>query len=200
MILQELYEAGYSNTASENYVWLPEFEWLSPEKMQYYREKLYPELKNVIPFAINTGGDFYGLYSVGADEQLVIFYTHDSGQAVYFAKSVQAAVFHQIIRFTCGDYVDMCTDEEKEGMNEEEAEDYISESEAVEMLHRYCKTYGRFFPECWTDKLMEIADGGFLDGNAFIPYEEGAGILYDLFGREDNLLQHYSSEELGGTA
>lgn len=194
---QKLYEAGYTNPASEHYVWLPELEWLSPEKQHYYHETLYPELKNVVPFAINGSGDFYGFYPSAEDVQAVIFVSHESERGQLYAPSIEAAIFRHIVEFASGCYAETCLDEEKILMDEDEAEDYISESEAVELMRSYSDTYGQFLPDAWRGHLAEMAEKGFMDFNTFISMIDSVELICEAIGEHD-ATRLYPREQLRG--
>lgn len=59
-LYNKLFESGYIDVNSTNYVWLPEMEFLTPEDMKY-RKNLYNEyyyVDDLTVFAINGAGDF----------------------------------------------------------------------------------------------------------------------------------------------
>lgn len=79
-----------------------------------------------------------------------------------------SAIFRLIVEFATGEYTDFCSDDEKEDMDEDEAEDYISESEAIEQFKIYRSAFGKYFKTEWNDIIAGFISSGFTAGDSFI--------------------------------
>lgn len=178
-LYNELLKQGYIDYNNDNYIWIPEMEFLSPEKM-IYRKNIYSELLKVNDlniFAINGGGDFFAW---GKDE-IVLFVEHETGNCSQFALNLNDAIFRRIIEFTSERYVDMCSNDQKSLMDEEDAEYYISENDAITMLNKYVETFGEYFSKDKINCITKIAERGFCnDYNAFITDEILNKIVNDI--------------------
>lgn len=199
LFFQELYPKGNLNPESKDYLWLPEFEFLTVEKTRYYHDVLYADLKNVIPFAINGAGDIFGMLTSESQKQGIVFYTHDPESATLFAPNMPGAVFRRIMEFACGSYADFCSDEEKADMDEWDAEDYTSETEAIEMLVSYRKGFGEQFPASWNRILDTMVADGFAEGDAFVSYTYANEVILQQLGLT-MLHAPIHTEELRGNA
>lgn len=166
-IFKKLIDLGYVNPKSEKCVWLPDMIWFNPDKINYYNTNRYDYLhiENLFIFAKAASGDFFAW---DKNNEFVIFCDHGSGYGIFFAPNLEGAIFRRIVEFANGDYVDFCYDREKYNMLEDEAEEYISESEAILMLKEYKKYFGDFFKREWLDILDEFIENGFIDENGFI--------------------------------
>ncbi len=152
-------------------VWLPEMEFLPRDKMEY-RKQLWNDtfyLDDMTVFAIDGGG---ALYAWRPDDS-VVFIDTGSGECEEFAPDLAAAIYRRIIEFANGDYVDMCSNEEKADMDPDDAEYYTSEDDAVALLKQYRDAFGNFFTIEQKEHIETLISQGFLpDINAFITEEE----------------------------
>ena len=98
------------------------------------------------------------------------------------------AIYRRIIEFSSGEYVDMCSNEEKADLDPDDAEYYTSENDAVELLKRYLSSFGSFFSEEQNNYIELLIQNGFLpDVAAFITEEEQIRQIHKLIN-PDNLL------------
>ncbi|MCQ2815576.1 MAG: hypothetical protein MJ227_04875 [Bacilli bacterium] len=169
-LYNEFFKQGYIDYNNEKNIWIPEMEFLTPEKM-IYRKNIYSELLEINDleiFAITGGGDFFAW----TKDDIVLFVEHDTGNCSQFALNLTDAIFRRIIEFASGLYVDMCSNDEKELMDEDDAEYYTSENDAITMLNEYAETFGKFFDQDKINCITEIVTKGFNnDYNAFITDE-----------------------------
>ncbi len=175
-IYEDLYSQGVFDVRSENYLWLPEMEFLSHESSRK-RKDIWSEYLNIdeyVPFAINGGGDFYA-WNAGDS---VIFVEHDSGNGRLYALSLMDAVFRHIVEIAAGMYADICSDEDKEAMDEDEAEYYTSESEVVELLNRCANCFRGRFTDEQNEYLSSLCVRGFSEDGILVDCYELKRIVF----------------------
>ena len=159
----KLLKMGYCDYNNPNYVWLPEMEFLTPEKMEY-RKNVYNKLLYLDDLTIG-GEDFFAWQN----DDSVVFIELGTGNKKIFSMNLNDAIFRRIIEFASGEYVDMCTNADKADMDSENSEYYISEDEAKTLLKLYVDTFGDFFCEEQRNLIINLINSGFLDNNnAFI--------------------------------
>lgn len=166
-VYDALLEKGYADPNSEKWIWLPDMLWFNPEKIDYYNNERYDYLNTdgLFLFAKNARGDFYAW---NEKDDTVLFCEHDSGSGIVFAPNLESAIFRIIMEFANGDHAEFCYDDEKSEMDEDEAEEYISESEAKTMLCEYKQVFGDIFKSEWIDIINGLVNNGFIDENGFI--------------------------------
>lgn len=137
-----------------------------------YRKKLWSDtlsVDNLTIFAIDGYGD---LFAWKPDDS-VVFIEIDTRCCENFASNLSDAIFRRIIEFASGDYVELCSNDEKNEMDSDEAEDFISEDDAITMLRKYNNTFGKFFCEEKKEYINALIQHGFLsEQEAFISEEE----------------------------
>ena len=171
-IYQKLLDSGVTD------VWLPEMEFLPADQMEKRKALWTDELlvDDLTIFAIDGYGSFYAW----RPDDSVIFVDIGPANSHEVASCLPDAIFRQIIEFANGDYNGLCTDAEKADMDPDDAEDVISETEAVELLKQYRESFGAYFTQKQNDKLDTLIQSGFLpDCAAFIEEEEMMQIIRD---------------------
>ena len=171
----EIYEKLLQNGITK--LWLPEMEFLDADAMasrkQLWNDTL--QMDGLTVFAVNGYGDLFAW----REDDSVLFVEVGPGQYQEFARSLPDAVFHRILEFAEGSYVAFCTDDDKADMDPDDAEDYISETEATSLLRDCRDTFGAFFTEEQNACLDKLIGQGFLpDEEAFLSSEE----LFQRFG------------------
>ena len=176
LIYNSLIKKGFINPNNEEYLWLPEMIWFAPDKLDYYNNDRYDYLRTegLFLFAKNAYGDFFAW---NKDDESVLFCDQGSGYGFLYAPNLEGAIFRRIIEFANGDYVDFCFDDKKEEMDEDEAEGYISETQAISMLKEYKKSFGEYFQSGWIDALDRIIQNGLIDENGFISESQKTEII-----------------------
>ncbi|MBP3857608.1 MAG: hypothetical protein IK990_18560 [Ruminiclostridium sp.] len=164
-----LYRSGYIKPKSKNYIWLPEMEFISEQEARE-RQKRWQDicdLEGMTVFAVNGGGDMF----VWDSSDMVYFAEHDTGVKTLFARSLADALFRRIIEFAAGEYAELCTDSEKADMDESDAQDYISESEARDMIRSCRSAFGEYLSDEQVSVLEEIISSPLDETGGFITYE-----------------------------
>lgn len=158
---------GYTDSNTSKYIWLPEMEWIAKEDISYYNNERYSYLnvRNLFIFAINGAGDFFAW---DKNDEKVIFCDQGSGYGIVFALNLEGAIFRRIVQFANGDYVDFCSDEEKNKMNSDEAEEYLCETEAIELMKTYRICFKDLFKSEWLEIINGFINNGFSNGDSFI--------------------------------
>ena len=176
----KLIKCGYTD------VWLPDMEFLPYEQMDY-RKHLWNDtlqLDDLTVFAIDAYGNLYAW----KDDDSVVFIDVGPGMCQVFSLNLADAIYRRIIEFSSGEYVDMCSNEEKADLDPDEAEYYTSENDAVELLKRYLSSFGSFFSEEQNNYIKLMIQNGFLpDVAAFITEEEQIRLIHKLIN-PDKLL------------
>lgn len=171
MNLDKLKEFIKQQRFAENsdYIWLPEMEWLGADEASE-RKRVWSDtfnLQELELFAVDGYGDMYAWFTGGEfKEEIVFIATASETGGEFFAPNLAAAVFRRILEFAGGLYTEFCTDEEKASMPD--ADDYISESEAIGILRSCRLAFGDFFEGKWNEILDNMIEGGFNDQNCFI--------------------------------
>lgn len=159
-------------TAS-NYIWLPKMEWLG-ETEASERKKIWSSSFNLQAlelFAIDGYGDMYAWFKGNEFNEEVVFVDLESEYGgSFFAPNIPGAIFRRILEFAGGIYTEFCTDDEKN--DEEDSEDYISESEAINMLKSYRSAFGNYFESEWNSTLSKMIVQGFNEQKCFINQEQ----------------------------
>ena len=174
-VFDEFFNKGLLDVRSENYIWLPEMEFLSEESSQK-RKGMWSEylfIDEYVPFAINGGGDFYAWKG----DDTVVFVEHDSGNGRIYAGSFMDALFRHIIEIAAGMYVDICSDEDKASMDEDDAEYYSSESEIIALIDKCEKCFGDRFNNEQNQCLRDLRGRGFSEEGILIDHDEMIRII-----------------------
>ena len=88
----------------------------------------------------------------------------------FFAPNIPGAIFRRILEFAGGIYTEFCKDDEKN--DEDDSDDFISESEAFNMLKSYQSAFGNYFESEWNSTLSKMIVQGFNEQNCFINQEQ----------------------------
>ncbi len=172
-ILEEIHRRGYTDPQNNNYVWMPEMEFVSPEEA-LERRKLWsdsiPSLSEMTIFAVNGAGDMFAW----DNEDTVWFIEHDTREKEWFASNLSGALFRRIIEFASGEYIfGFCKDDKKD-------DNLISETEAVDILKGYLYAFGSCFDESRKEILNSLIDAGFNEYGELISYEQSCKIISDM--------------------
>lgn len=164
-------------TAS-NYIWLPEMEWLGAAEASECK-KIWSssfDLQALELFAVDGYGDMYAWFKENEFNEEVVFIDLESKHGgSFFAPNIPGAIFRRILEFAGGMYTEFCKDDEKN--DEEDSEDFISESEAVNMLKSYQSAFGSYFESEWNSTLRKMIAQGFNEQNCFINQEQAKQII-----------------------
>lgn len=164
-IYSELIQSGHTDRESGKYIWLPQIpEWENGNT--YFEDYDWLKLDDIFIFGRLGGNAFYAWHK-DTDE---VFYCDEVGvgTADYYAPDLSAALFRMVVEFATGIYDPLCSDEEKEEMDEDEAEEYLSESEAVGMLKCYLSVFGKYWRSEWREMIENMIDKGIVCNDAFI--------------------------------
>jgi hypothetical protein len=169
-LYDKLIKCGYTD------LWLPEMEFLMHDQMEYrkhlWNDTLYMDEMTV--FAI----DGYGNLFAWRDDDSVVFIDVGPQTCEVFSLNLADAIYRRIIEFSSGDYVEMCSDEEKADMDPDDAEDYISEDDAIALLKQYLDAFRTFFSNEQRSYLERMIQQGFLpETDAFITEEEQLSLV-----------------------
>ena len=169
-LYHKMIEGGCTN------VWLPEMEFLPLEQMderkQLWNDTLY--MDDLTVFAI----DGYGNLFAWRDDETIVFIDVGPGLCRDFSTSLSDAIYRRVIEFSSGDYVEMCSNEEKADMDPDDAEDYTSEDDAIALLKQYLDAFGAFFSIEQRSYLERLIQQGFLpETDAFITEEEQLSLV-----------------------
>ena len=177
-IFNELVQGGHTDRESGKYIWLPQIpEWQNGNT--YFEDFDWLKLDNIFIFGRLGGNAFYA-WSKETNE---VFYCDEvgAGTAVFYAPDLSAALFRMVMEFAAGLYDPLCSDEEKEEMDEDEADEYISESEAVGMLKCYLLVFGKYWKSEWREIIENMINKGIACGDAFIYPDAAYGFFNDYF-------------------
>ncbi len=173
----EIYHAMPENGLTD--IWLPEMEFLPPDQAEY-RKSLWQdtlEMDELTVFAVDGYGDMFAW----RPDDSVVFIETDTGTCTKYASCLPDAVFRRIIEFANGDYTEMCSDAYKAGLDADEAEDCISERDAVGLLKQYQSAFGNYFSQDKKEYIDSLIQHGFLpDCNAFLYEEQMISVIRDL--------------------
>ena len=107
-------------------------EFLTLEQMDE-RKQLWndtPYMDDLTVFAI----DGYGNLFAWKEDESVVFIDIGLGLSRDFSMTLSDAIYRRVIEFSSGEYVKMCSNEEKAGMDPDDAEDYTSESSILYLI------------------------------------------------------------------
>lgn len=178
-VYKSLLKNGYIKPESKNYLWLPEMEFISTKESSK-RIEIYKDIinfKDMTLFAINGGGDFFAWHN----DDIVYFIDCCTGEGTAYASNLEGAIYRRILEFSCGDYVEFCTNEEKI-IYGDDSEFFISEDEATEMLIAYRNGFGMIFKNEWLLFIDNMIQKGFFNGNSFISYEKSFDTIKNSLG------------------
>lgn len=162
----------------KNSFWLPEMEILSEDEAKR-RKELWQDLcdlDGLTVFAVNGGGDMFAW----DDSDTVWFIEHDSGSKSLFARDLPSAFFRRAVEFAAGEYTELCTDDEKADMDEDDAQDYISVTEAVGILRDCHNALKDHFTERQNEIIGGMIKNGFDENNEFISYDTFRNIITEI--------------------
>ncbi|MCR4645408.1 MAG: hypothetical protein K5695_08365 [Oscillospiraceae bacterium] len=160
-IYAKLLQNGITN------VWLTEMEFLDADAMAS-RKQLWNDtlrMDGLTVFAVNGYGDLFAW----REDDSVLFIEIGPGTCQKYAANLPDAVFRRIMEFAGGSYTPFCTDDDKSGMDPDDAEDYLSETEAASLLREYRDAFGACFTDAQNACLDKLIAQGFLpDEEAFL--------------------------------
>ena len=168
-MFNELIAQRYFVAGDSDYIWLPEMEWLDKNEA-FERKKVWSDVFNLQElelFAIDGYGDMYAWFTEGVYKEQVAFISLDSEfGGEFFAPNLSAAIFRRILEFSSGLYTKFYTNNEE--VNMADSDEYMSESEAVEILTRCRLAFGSYFEDQWNKILNKMIERGINDQNCFI--------------------------------
>lgn len=167
----EMYADGIIDPASEKYVSLSGMEFFPADKYDYYVKDIYEDMKNVVPFAKDSGGDVFAwLVENGKQTEIVTRCDHDDGESVIYAEDICAAIFRRILEF--------CSEEE---FSETGDEDTVSLQQLRDYLSQYINAFAPYFDEKYICVLKELAKKPLKE------VDDGCGYEYMALLSEDEL-------------
>lgn len=160
-----------------NYIWLPEMEWLG-ETESSERKKTWSrsfDLQALELFAIDGYGDMYAWFKGNEFNEEVVFIDLESEcGGRFFAPNIPGAIFRRIIEFAGGIYTEFCKDNEK---YDDDSDDFISESEAIDLLKSYRSAFSEYFENEWNSILNKMIEQGLNEQSCFIDQEQVDSII-----------------------
>ena len=176
-IFNKLIEKGNSDI-----LFIPDMEFLSKEEMEK-RKNLYADtykIDDMTIFAINGGGDFWAWDS----SEKVYFVELGSGNCKLFAINLVDAIFRQVIECASGMTMELCTDDEKEEMDEDDAEYYYSESECKQLIEDFIKEFNTHLSEYEKSIVERTLNQELNDENTLLSFEEYQEVIMQLLQGE----------------
>lgn len=152
-IYKDLDEKGYTNYRNfksfydidQNYLWFINLTWLSYDQVIREEFKEFHKIK-MIPFATTNGGDCWCLDLNHKDYVPIVCCYHDDGEAEYYAKTMEAALFRQILEFACNEFTDS------------EIRDEDSIEIGKEIILNWISKLEKYFPNEWISELINIVN------------------------------------------
>jgi hypothetical protein len=128
---------------NQNYLWFIDLTWLSYDEIM---QKEYESFHNIkmIPFAHTNGGDYWCFDLNQNDYIPIVCCYHDDGEAIYYAKTLEAALFRQILDFTCNEF------------SSKEIENECSIETGKKIIMNWISKLGKYFPHEWISELNYI--------------------------------------------
>lgn len=149
-IYKDINKKGYTDQKNfksfddinQNYLWFIDLIWLSYDEIM---KKEYESFHNIkmIPFAYTNGGDYWCLDLNHKDYMPIICCYHD-GEAKYYAKTLEATLFRQILVFAFNVFTD----------------NDIKDKESIEtgkrIIFNWISKLKEYFPNEWISELNNI--------------------------------------------
>ncbi|MDE7253588.1 MAG: hypothetical protein K2O32_11690 [Acetatifactor sp.] len=141
-------ERGY--LSKPNYLWIWDMEWRTIDEIfqyEYYEDEDMTENKTIIPFAFTGGGDDW-LWVPNGENQEYCVGLYWAGEATYFAKNTEDAIFREIIEYVSSSdfYID-----------EVQAQSWqISENELMQLLEKYERCFQGILNEEYLNVISQF--------------------------------------------
>lgn len=178
-IFAKLTEKGISDS-----LFIPDMELLSKEEAEK-RTDIYSgsyRINDMTVFAINGGGDFWAW----RPDEKVYFTELGTGNCKLFALNLADAVFRQIIECVSGMATELCTDDEKAEMDEEDAEYYFSESDCKNLIKEFIGEFDAYLSDYEKSAAEKALNHEFDDENALLSFEEYQDVITHLLNGESS--------------
>lgn len=148
-IYKDLNKKGYTNyrnfkssaDVNQNYLWFIDLTWFTYD--QIIQEEEFFNI-NMIPFATTEGGDCWCLDLNHKNYVPIVCCYHGDGEGVYYAKTLEATLFRQILDFACNEFTD--------GDNKDEN----SIMTGRQVILNWISELKRYFPNEWICELSNI--------------------------------------------
>ncbi|BAH42254.1 hypothetical protein BBR47_12770 [Brevibacillus brevis NBRC 100599] len=152
-IYKDLSKRGYTNErnfisfddVNQNYLWFINLTWVPNEEIMQKEYESFHNLK-MIPFAYTNGGDYWCFDLNQKDYIPIVCCYHDGAEGEYFAKTLEAALFRQILDFACNEFTDS------------EIEDDQSVVTGKKIILNWIRRLEEYFPNEWISELNNIVN------------------------------------------
>jgi len=151
-IYKEISKKGYTDQRNfssfddinQNYLWFIDLIWISYDEIMKKEYESFRHI-NMIPFAYTNGGDYWCLDLNHKDYTPIVCCYHD-GEAKYYAKTLEAALFRQILEFVFNIFTD------------NDSKDKESIATGKQIVLNWMSKLEKYFPVEWIFELNNIAD------------------------------------------
>lgn len=148
---KEISIRGYTNKwnsnskddVNQNYLWFINLIWLSNDEIMHKEYEIFHDIK-LIPFAYTNGGDYWCFDYNQKDYTPVVCCYHDGAEGEYYAKTLEGALFRQILDFACNEFTDS------------ENEDEESIVTGKKFVLNWIGMLEEYFPDEWLAELKSI--------------------------------------------
>lgn len=148
-LYQRMNDIGYTDTTSQNYLWLNEIEWMTVEKILKHPQSIVADIP-LIKFAFNGRGDSWCWKWDDKNEPGVCFCETVEDYGTYYANNTSDAILRQIIEYCASANF---------GYSFISQEEYIkADNQLKEQLRSWKNMLSAFLPHrhiCTIDSLIE---------------------------------------------
>ena len=130
---------------TQKYLWFYDMEWFTIDEIKNYKRPNY-QSNSIIVFAKTGGGDIWGWHLGYLPDLPVVYCPHDDDEGVFYAESLEAALFRHILEFVSQN--NFC-------INEGESWQITIEKTRV-LLREWKKRYFKWFKEEWIQEIDNL--------------------------------------------
>ncbi|AEV68175.1 SMI1/KNR4 family protein [Acetivibrio clariflavus] len=159
---------------NQNYLWFIDLIWLSHDEI--LKKESFHNI-NMIPFAYTNGGDYW-CFDLNHKDCMPIVCCYHDGKAKYYAKTLEAALFRQILLFAVNEFTDSD----------------ITDKDSIEIgkqiICNWISKLRDYFPKEWISELNNIVNNK--------DYEEVSPGHFSIISKNkyDELIKKYIDFEL----